>query len=214
MDIVLICKGQSNSTNVADALTILENAAAIDNLNIYDGQIYAAADPLVGCDYAAAQRGASIGNHFSLVADYLIASGRCRHVLLVRVGVGNTSVSDWRDTLAGPSTRSIALDKNEACLEARLDRIELQMANGRPAAGERDVQTNSRIDIVSGRVTDTQHDYARVSDVLAGLTLRDQPIDAIDHRVGARGQRIWEIAERPQKFHRSSHGVDRNVAVT
>jgi hypothetical protein len=68
------------------------------------------------------------------------------------------------------------------------------------AAGERDVQTDSRIDIVSGRVTDTQHDYARVSDVLAGLTLWDQPTDAIDHRVGARGPHIWEIAEGPQNL--------------
>lgn len=76
------------------------------------------------------------------------------------------------------------LDRSQAKLEAQIERIELTASNDRKAAQERDNQINVRIDIVSGHLTETQRDYARVSDVLAGFTLRDQRIDGIDRRLG------------------------------
>jgi hypothetical protein len=77
------------------------------------------------------------------------------------------------------------LDRNQARIEAQIERIELTVANDRKAAGVRDDALNTRIDIVSGRVTDTQREYARVNDVLSGFTLRDQRIEALDRRVGS-----------------------------
>lgn len=43
--------------------------------------------------------------------------------------------------------------------------------------------TNDRTTILSNRMTEFGHDYARVNDVLSGFTLRDQSITALDHRV-------------------------------
>jgi len=78
-----------------------------------------------------------------------------------------------------------------AKLDAHIQLLELAMANDRKATSDRDAQLNSRIDIVSGRVTDTQHDYARVSDVLSGFERRDDQIKALDHRVGVLEDRIY-----------------------
>lgn len=77
------------------------------------------------------------------------------------------------------------LDRNQARIEAQIERIELTVANDRKAAGVRDDALNTRIDIVSGRLSETQRDYSRISDVLSGFTLRDQRIEVLDRRVGA-----------------------------
>jgi hypothetical protein len=106
--------------------------------------------------------------------------------VLIYVSAGLLSLIIWNGNRALDT-----LDKTQARLEARMDRLELTTANDRKAEADRDVQLNGRIDIVSGRVIDTQHDYARVSDVLVGFTLRDQRIDAIDHRVGALEDRTY-----------------------
>src|SRR5581483_8006256 len=83
-----------------------------------------------------------------------------------------------------------------AKLDAHIQLLELAMANDRKAESERDAQLNGRIDIVSGRVTDTQHDYARVSDVLSGFERRDDQIKALDHRVGALEDRVYARSPR------------------
>lgn len=49
---ILIPAGQSNNVNTAPSNFLPVNASSIDNLNINDGAIYKAADPLIGTSYA------------------------------------------------------------------------------------------------------------------------------------------------------------------
>src|SRR5947208_16557992 len=50
------------------------------------------------------------------------------------------------------------LERNQTKLEAQLERQEIMAANDRKAGSDRDAQLNGRIDIVSGRGTETQRD--------------------------------------------------------
>lgn len=109
--------------------------------------------------------------------------------ILIYVSAVLLSLIAWNGTRALDNLDR--LTQAQARLEARMDRADLTADNDRKAAQDRDTAINGRVDIVSGRVTDTQHDYARVSDVLAGFTLRDQKIDALDHRVGALEDRAY-----------------------
>lgn len=90
---VFVVAGQSNCANTVETNATLTNASKIDNLNIFDGGLYAAADPLVGCD-------GLLGNTFSRVADKLITAGIFARVILIPIGVGGSSAAQWADTSA------------------------------------------------------------------------------------------------------------------
>lgn len=89
---VFVVAGQSNCCNSVNALYTPTNESKIDNLNLYDGGTYAAADPLLGCFTGPAAVG---GNVFLRVADKLITSGVFSRVILVPVGVGGSTISRW-----------------------------------------------------------------------------------------------------------------------
>lgn len=95
-NLVLIVAGQSNRTSVAPSAYTPSNPTVIDNLNIYDGQIYAAADPMLGCSYIANGFGTPVIGCVGLrVADLFITNGIFDRVILVPVAVAATQVSHW-----------------------------------------------------------------------------------------------------------------------
>lgn len=99
-NLVLIVAGQSNYQNVAPSAYTPTNASAIDNFNVYDGGMYAAADPLLGASWMYTTLGQSgsnpsPGNIGTRVADLLITNGKFDRVILVPVAIGGTSVSMW-----------------------------------------------------------------------------------------------------------------------
>lgn len=82
------------------------------------------------------------------------------------------------------------LDRNQTKLDARLDRLEIMAANDRKAAGDRDGQLNTRIDLSFSRINDFEHNFARTNDMRSGLELRDQRIEGIDRRLGGLESRL------------------------
>lgn len=91
--VVLVVAGQSNCCNSVDALYSPTNTGKIDNFNVYDGGVYAADDPLLGCTITDA---ANSGNMFGRVADKLIDNAFCERVVLVTIGFGATDIGYWR----------------------------------------------------------------------------------------------------------------------
>lgn len=88
--LVLVGVGQSNIANSQNATYSPAHGAKIDNLNIYDGGLYGAADPLLG-----ASTNSSGGNWLLRLADKLIDDGYCDRVILAPIAAGNTAVADW-----------------------------------------------------------------------------------------------------------------------
>jgi hypothetical protein len=88
-NLVMLMPGQSNIADEAPSAYTPTNAAAIDNLNIYDGGIYNAVDPLLGCAIIQAVG----GNPILRLADNLITANLFDHVLLVPMADGGYSVS-------------------------------------------------------------------------------------------------------------------------
>jgi hypothetical protein len=92
--LVLITIGQSNGTNVAPTPYSPANASAIDNLNMYDGAIYAAADPQLGTNNNSGYTVATAYQNFR-TADTLITNGNFTRVLLVPGAIAGTLAADW-----------------------------------------------------------------------------------------------------------------------
>jgi hypothetical protein len=95
-NLVLICAGQSNATNVAPSAYTPSNAAKLDQLSPIDGAIYAAADPLLGTSLNPTL---GSGNPFLRLADSF-ATTLFDRVVLVPVAVDSTPVVDWETGFA------------------------------------------------------------------------------------------------------------------
>lgn len=89
----IIVAGQSNSCSLAPNPAPVSNPAKVHNLNFYDGAVYGAADPLLGCQIVP--RNPGIGNPFTRMADKLVTDGKYTDVILVPVGIGGTSINEW-----------------------------------------------------------------------------------------------------------------------
>jgi len=90
--LILITSGQSNMASVGPSSYTPTNASKIDNLNIYDGAIYASADPLLGQTYAP---GYGVGSIPPRIADKLITNNKFDRVILVPVASGGSSIAMW-----------------------------------------------------------------------------------------------------------------------
>lgn len=91
-----IVAGQSNPANSVDApLYTPTNISQCDQINILDGGVYAAIDPLVGCSGTVG----NAGNLFTRMADKLIDADKYERVVLVPCGIGSTSIAQWDATL-------------------------------------------------------------------------------------------------------------------
>ena len=95
--LVLIMAGQSNLQNIGPTTNSPVNAAKIDNMNIVDGRLYAAVEPLVGTGWPAAAPFGK-GNVATRIADTLITNGKFGRVIIVPIAIGATSISQWDTT--------------------------------------------------------------------------------------------------------------------
>ncbi|MBX5089341.1 sialate O-acetylesterase [Rhizobium lentis] len=90
---VIVFIGQSLSVNsVPTAYTPVNSN--IDQLNIWDGKLYKAKDPLLGINGGDSQHR---GTWLLRMADKLISDGHYDRVIIVPMGVGNTRVGQWSD---------------------------------------------------------------------------------------------------------------------
>lgn len=97
-NLVLIIAGQSNMTGVASAVHSPTNGAVLDNFNVYDGQLYAAADPLLGSGYIFQSLGGNArGCLGTRLGDALITDDKFDRVILAPVAIGGTVISQWAD---------------------------------------------------------------------------------------------------------------------
>lgn len=92
-NLVLLTAGQSNMASVGPSAYAPANGSVLDNLNVYNGLNYAAADPLLGSSYHD-QLGS--GGVSLRVADLLVTNGKFDRVFIVPIAVGGTSISQWR----------------------------------------------------------------------------------------------------------------------
>lgn len=92
-NLVIIAPGQSNIGSYAPSAYSPANPNALDNLNVFDGAVYAAADPMLG----AAQGSATIiGNPILRLADALVTNNKFDRVVIVPIAVDSTTVQDWQ----------------------------------------------------------------------------------------------------------------------
>lgn len=100
-NLILIGAGQSNMANSPQASPYVPtNTAVIDQLNIDDGGIYNAADPLLGTsinNYPALGG----GNPLLRIADAEITAGNFDHALVASVAIDGSPVADWDPTTNG-----------------------------------------------------------------------------------------------------------------
>jgi len=84
--IIFLAFGQSNSANYGNGTYRCKNEV----YNFYKENLYHAKEPLLGPDGS----GSSV---WTRVADLLIDSGLCKRVIIVPIGIGQTSISKWVD---------------------------------------------------------------------------------------------------------------------
>lgn len=109
---VFVVAGQSNATSFAPTPYTPSNAAKVDNLSIYDGGLYSAADPLLGCTILPG--GPGVGNWVGRMADGLISAGIFQRVILIPVAVGGTMAADWNSQ--GLTKRLVAAGRRSAAV--------------------------------------------------------------------------------------------------
>lgn len=86
---VLVMLGQSNIANSGQGGTYtLSNPTKVLNLNVWDGGLYEAADPILGADGPYSAMGTKLG-------DTLITDNYADYVVLVPAAIGSTRISQW-----------------------------------------------------------------------------------------------------------------------
>lgn len=94
-NLIDITLGQSNGTNIAPSAYTPSNPTALDNFNVYDGAIYEAKDPLLGCDLNTA----GPGNHSLRLGDSLVSAGLIDRYIAVPLSINAADVAFWQGPL-------------------------------------------------------------------------------------------------------------------
>ncbi|QWW67947.1 sialate O-acetylesterase [Rhizobium sp. WYJ-E13] len=97
---VLVFVGQTSVNNIPTPYVPVNGN--IDQLNIYDGKLYRAKDPLLGINVAGSAVTDKRGTWMMRMADKLIADGHYDRVILVPMAVGATRVDQWADPFTWP----------------------------------------------------------------------------------------------------------------
>lgn len=87
--VVIFAIGQSNSANYGDNKFITKYPDKV--VNYFNGNCYVASSPLLGASGAR-------GEFLTPLADLLIDSGQYSNAVIVTSGIGNTSISRWRES--------------------------------------------------------------------------------------------------------------------
>lgn len=98
---VIVVIGQSLSVNEVPTPYVPVNVN-IDQVNIYDGKLYKAHDPLLGINVSGGAVTEKRGTWMLRMADKLISDGLYDRVILVPMAVGNTRVGQWADPSQAP----------------------------------------------------------------------------------------------------------------
>lgn len=95
---VLLVTGQSIAANTLPTLYTPTNASVVDQMNIFDGQLYNIGGPLLGSSRNSAVGGP--GNLSAMVADLVVTNGKFDRVILCCMTIGSTTASMWGDANA------------------------------------------------------------------------------------------------------------------
>lgn len=98
---VLLFIGQSLSVNQSPTPYVPVNTN-IDQLNIHDGKLYRAKDPLLGINVSGGPVTAQRGTWLLRLADNLISDGHYDRVVIVPMAIGNTRGNQWSDETQPP----------------------------------------------------------------------------------------------------------------
>ncbi|MBY4589403.1 sialate O-acetylesterase [Rhizobium redzepovicii] len=98
---VIVFIGQSLSANEVPTPYVAVNTN-IDQLNIYDGKLYRAKDPLLGINVSGGAVTDLRGTWMLPMADKLITAGYFDRVILVPMAVGNTRADQWASETTAP----------------------------------------------------------------------------------------------------------------
>jgi hypothetical protein len=101
--LTLIVAGQSNHANSSDSEYTPTNAGVL-NLSIFDGQLYRAKDPLLGCSAGLSVTGQGFvgGNVAGRLGDRIIDAGYAERVVLVTIAVDASSIQNWAPNRTPP----------------------------------------------------------------------------------------------------------------
>lgn len=83
---VFVTLGQSQTANAGE--TPFTPDGSVFNLNPFDGRLYRARDPLLGCNEER-------GNFASRMGQMLVRAGRWSSVVLLPIGVCGTAIAEW-----------------------------------------------------------------------------------------------------------------------
>lgn len=98
---VIVVIGQSLSVNEVPTPYVPTNTN-IDQLNIFDGKLYRAKDPLLGINVSGGAVTDLRGTWMLRMADKLITAGYFDRVILVPMAVGNTRADQWASETTAP----------------------------------------------------------------------------------------------------------------
>ncbi|MBB2794431.1 UNVERIFIED_ORG: hypothetical protein GGD58_003301 [Rhizobium pisi] len=98
---VIVVIGQSLSVNEVPTVYVPTHTA-IDQVNIFDGKLYRAKDPLLGINISGGAVTDLRGTWMLRMADKLIADGHFDRVILVPMAVGNTRADQWASETTAP----------------------------------------------------------------------------------------------------------------
>ncbi|WP_028744210.1 sialate O-acetylesterase [Rhizobium leguminosarum] len=99
---VLVFVGQSLSVNQTPTPYVPVHGSSIDQLNIYDGKLYRAKDPVLGVNVSGGAVTDLRGTWMLPMADKLIGDGHFDRVIIVPMAVGNTRVGQWASEATAP----------------------------------------------------------------------------------------------------------------
>lgn len=99
-NLVLILPGQSLAGAEAPTAFVPTNSTVVDNLNPYDGSIYAYVDPPLGSTWAYTSFGGSLptpsaGAIGGRIADTFITNGTFARVIVVPIASGSSQIFQW-----------------------------------------------------------------------------------------------------------------------
>lgn len=83
---VFVTLGQSQTANAGE--TRFAPDGNVFNLNPFDGKLYRARDPLLGCNEEG-------GNFASRMGQLLVSCGRWQNVVILPIGVCGTAIAEW-----------------------------------------------------------------------------------------------------------------------